>query len=105
MAITPLEALLAAHAEKNALNYAKPPKQRLNDGVRKNEERSFKAGHQSLAPLLLKLAEALEESECYCEESLPVNDILRNVTCHRCDVLTSLTRFLEGEPKVEGEAE
>lgn len=32
--------------------------------------------------------EALECSDCYCEESLPVNDFLKSSTCHYCEALS-----------------
>jgi hypothetical protein len=56
--MTSLEALLAAHAEKNAeKNWNDPPD--LFPNMYEALTGSFKAGHQSLAPLLLVAVEAL----------------------------------------------
>ena len=47
-------------------------------------ENGYKAGYQAAMSEVDGLIEALEDCECDCEISLPVNDISRDVICHRC---------------------
>ena len=56
-------------------------------GEPSKKSESLKAQLTEAQRVIKDFREALEYSECYCEESLPVNDFLKSSTCHYCEVL------------------